>query len=117
MPVWLTKDMLVDIVVCLFFFSAGFWMSVKFTEAARAVQLEAEAKAQKEAQDAANEKAAEWEKTLTALRDENKHLSGRLKHETQNAIYSKCHVPDSGVRIYNDALSGKSGSLPSLTVP
>lgn len=118
MPAWLTKDLIIDLVVCVFFFAAGYETETKLEEAAQAETLKAQAVAEASMLKVANEKAAAWEIKRAALEKENKDLSGRLKHETKNVIYSKCLVPDDGVRIYNDAVSGTSGpGVPSSVLP
>lgn len=87
-------------------FGTGYKTKSLFDNSAEATRLVAEAKAQKTAQAEADAKAAEWEKQLADLRVANKKLTGRLYVETKKAIYSSCIVPDDGVRIYDDALSG-----------
>lgn len=98
-------------------FGGGYKLKSLFDDSANATRLEAEAKAQKEAQAEADTKAAAWEKQLADLRAANKKLTGRLYVETKKAVYSSCIVPDDGVHIYNDALSGNAaggsnGKLP-----
>lgn len=114
MPLWLLTNWKAIAVgaAILAIFSAGYELRVKLDEAAHAIELADEAKAQKEAQGKADTKAAAWEKQLADLRAANKKLDRRLHDETQAAVYSKCIVPDAGVQIFNDALSGGSAAGP-----
>lgn len=114
MPVWLTKEVIIYGAIALFLFGGGYELRVKLDEADQAKTLAAQLVAQQEAQKAQDDKAAKWEIQLAALRDDKSKLERRLKHETAKAAYSKCIVPDDGVRLYNAALSGaySSGQSP-----
>lgn len=113
MPVWIlwlweNKKLVAIVVAAGALYFAGYETRVKLDEAAKTIELAAQAEAQKKAQGEADTKAAAWEHQLADLRAANKKLTGRLRHETENAVYHSCVVPDTGVQIYNDALSGNA---------
>lgn len=117
MPAWITKELIIDVVIALLLFGGGYELRVKLDAAAKTAQLEEQAKATAAAQADMDRKAAAWEIKRAALEKANNELQGRLKHETKKRIYATCIVPPDGVSIYNDALSGTAGSKPVGVLP
>lgn len=58
-----------------------------------------------------SEKAAKLEQELAAQRQENRTINQRLQNEIfKNSVYHSCVVPADGVRILQDAVSGRKAA-------
>ncbi len=102
------KAAIIAVVLALVVFAGGVKVGIDHETATQA-RID---KATQDTREAAQQGAA---KAIAAIKITNTTIRGEVQREVQtNTIYRDCRVPADGVRIINDALSGKragSGEL------
>ena len=98
-------------------FGGGVWFMHKLDLAAHAKELESVEAARLALQKSADDAAAKWETDRAALEAANHKLQGRLANETTKIVYRNCIVPDDGVQLYNEAITGIAASKSDGSVP
>jgi len=94
--------------VALALFLSGWHAHKVVTEAALAKTLAEETEQHLKQEAEAFKKSSNLEEQLATLRQEFAQLNESTKDEVKAPIYSSCIVPNTGIMLYNQAITGKA---------